>query len=287
MAAKILDGNAISKDRRGKLKEAIAKKRSAGNPEPGLAVMLVGNNPASEVYVQKKQAACAEVGIKSQCDHFPENVDTETLLTHIAALNHSPDIHGILVQLPLPKQIDTTLVLNSILPEKDIDGFHPMNIGKLALNQPGLRSCTPQGIMNLLSQTDISLPGAQACVVGASNIVGKPMAMMLLNAEATVTQCHIRTQNLREHIQRADLLVVAIGQPNFIQGEWLKPGVVVIDVGINRLPNGRLTGDVDFDQASQKASWITPVPGGVGPMTVTTLLENTFAAYSTKGSGGV
>lgn len=275
MTAKILDGKAIAHERRMQLANAI---KSHPGTTPGLAVVLVGDNPASQIYVRGKQAACKDVGIYSQCDTFPATITAEDLLHHIHTLNQAPHIHGILVQLPLPPHIPSALIINAILPEKDVDGFHAINIGKLALNEPGLRPCTPKGIMDLLAHTDLHIPGSHACIVGASNIVGKPMALMLLNQEATVTICHIRTQDLPAQIQQADLLVVAIGQPNFIQGDWIKPGAVVIDVGINRLSDGTLAGDVDYKSACQKASWITPVPRGVGPMTITALLENTFEA---------
>lgn len=283
MTAKMLDGKALAHTQRQALATAIAQYMQTHTTKPGLAVVLVGNNPASEIYVGKKQDACKAVGINSQCDRFSENTTTDQLLAHIHQLNQNPSIHGILVQLPLPASINTALILNAIAPEKDVDGFSAINLGKLALNQPGLRPCTPKGIMDLLTLTNLSLAGAHACVVGASNIVGKPMAMMLLNAEATVTLCHIKTQDLPAQIQQADILVVAIGQPNFIQGSWIKPHAVVIDVGINRLPDGSVTGDVDFKTACEKASWITPVPGGVGPMTVTALLENTFQAAMREG----
>lgn len=287
MAAKKLDGKLIAQNRRNHLKAAIADSVTTHESPPGLAVVLVGEDPASQIYVSKKQAACQAVGIHSQCQTFPHNITTETLIDHIQKLNQDESIDGILVQLPLPPQIDAQQVLNTISPLKDVDGFHPTNMGKLILNQPGLRPCTPQGIMYLLEETDLTLAGAEACVVGASNIVGKPIATMLLNAEATVTQCHIKTQDLAAHLKRADLVIVAIGQPNFIQGSWLKPGAVVIDVGINRLANGTITGDVDAEQAAQVAGWLTPVPGGVGPMTVTALLENTFYAYCRLRSGEV
>lgn len=278
MTAKILDGKAISHAQRQRLTQAIQARLKTHPTPPGLAVVLVGDDPASHIYVRKKQEACKAVGITSQCDTFKADVTAERLLNHIHMLNQAPHIHGILVQLPLPAHIPPALILDAISPEKDVDGLSAISMGKLALNQPGFRPCTPKGIIDLLQHSDLKLPGAHACVVGASNIVGKPMAMMLLNQEATVTICHIRTKDLPKQIQQADLLVVAIGKANFIQGDWIKPGAVIIDVGMNRLDNGTVTGDVDFKSASEKAGWITPVPGGVGPMTITALLENTFEA---------
>jgi len=284
MTAKILDSKALAQTQRQQLAQAIRERLNTHPTPPGLAVVLVGDNPASQIYVRKKQEACHAVGIHSQCDTFSADISQNDLLAHIHKLNNTHHIHGILVQLPLPAHINTAEVLNAVLPEKDVDGFHAINLGKLALNQPALRACTPKGIMDLLQLTDLTLAGANACVVGASIIVGKPMSMMLLNAEATVTTCHIRTRDLPFHIQHADLLVVAIGQPNFIQGSWIKPGAVVIDVGTNRLANGTITGDVDFATAKERAGWITPVPGGVGPMTVTALLQNTFEASCNNAS---
>ncbi len=274
MTAKILDGKAIAAQQRQLVKAQIEKLERA----PGLAVIRVGDNPASEVYVRNKRNACAEVGINSQAFELPANTSEDDLLELLDKLNNDDDMDGILVQLPLPDHINSDLVLERILPEKDIDGFHPYNIGRLALRMPLLRSCTPKGIMTLLAHTGIDLTGLDAVIIGQSNIVGRPMALELLAARCTITVCHSRTRNLQEKISNADIVVAAVGKPNFVKGEWIKPGAIVIDVGINRLENGKLVGDVEFEAACQRASWITPVPGGVGPMTVATLLENTLQA---------
>jgi methylenetetrahydrofolate dehydrogenase (NADP+)/methenyltetrahydrofolate cyclohydrolase len=228
--------------------------------------------------VQNKRRSCEEVGFYSQAYDYPADVSPEVLFSKIKELNDCESIDGILVQLPLPDHIPTEKILETIIPHKDVDGFHAYNVGKLAQNKPGLRPCTPRGIMSLLSHTDITLVGIHACIVGASRIVGRPMALELLNEGATVTICHKQTRQLPQHIQQADLVVVAIGNPRFIQGDWIKPNAIVIDVGINRLPDGKIVGDVDFEQAKKKASWITPVPGGVGPMTIAQLLKNTLLA---------
>jgi methylenetetrahydrofolate dehydrogenase (NADP+)/methenyltetrahydrofolate cyclohydrolase len=274
MTAKILDGKTIAAQQRQLVKAQIEKLERA----PGLTVIRVGDNPASEVYVRNKRNACAEVGINSQAFELPANTSEDDLLELLDKLNNDDEIDGILVQLPLPDHIDSDLVLERILPEKDIDGFHPYNIGRLALRMPLLRSCTPKGIMTLLAHTGIDLTGLDAVIIGQSNIVGRPMALELLAARCTITVCHSRTRNLQEKISNADIVVAAVGKPNFVKGEWIKPGAIVIDVGINRLENGKLVGDVEFEAACQRASWITPVPGGVGPMTVATLLENTLQA---------
>jgi methylenetetrahydrofolate dehydrogenase (NADP+)/methenyltetrahydrofolate cyclohydrolase len=274
MTAKILDGKAIAAQQRQLVKAEIEKSERA----PGLAVIRVGDNPASQVYVRNKRNACAEVGINSQAFELPANTSEDDLLVLLDKLNNDNEIDGILVQLPLPDHIDSDLVLERILPEKDVDGFHPYNVGRLALRMPLLRSCTPKGIMTLLAHTDIDLTGLDAVIIGQSNIVGRPMALELLAARCTITVCHSRTRNLQEKIANADIVVAAVGKPNFVKGEWIKPGAIVIDVGINRLENGKLVGDVEFEAACQRASWITPVPGGVGPMTVASLLENTLQA---------
>jgi methylenetetrahydrofolate dehydrogenase (NADP+)/methenyltetrahydrofolate cyclohydrolase len=274
MTAKILDGKAIAAQQRQLVKAEIEKSERA----PGLAVIRVGDNPASQVYVRNKRNACAEVGINSQAFELPANTSEDDLLVLLDKLNNDNEIDGILVQLPLPDHIDSDLVLERILPEKDVDGFHPYNVGRLALRMPLLRSCTPKGIMTLLAHTDIDLTGLDAVIIGQSNIVGRPMALELLAARCTITVCHSRTRNLQEKISNADIVVAAVGKPNFVKGEWIKPGAIVIDVGINRLENGKLVGDVEFETACQRASWITPVPGGVGPMTVVSLLENTLQA---------
>jgi methylenetetrahydrofolate dehydrogenase (NADP+)/methenyltetrahydrofolate cyclohydrolase len=274
MTAKILDGKTIAAQQRQLVKAEIEKSERA----PGLAVIRVGDNPASQVYVRNKRNACAEVGINSQAFELPANTSEDDLLVLLDKLNNDNEIDGILVQLPLPDHIDSDLVLERILPEKDVDGFHPYNVGRLALRMPLLRSCTPKGIMTLLAHTDIDLTGLDAVIIGQSNIVGRPMALELLAARCTITVCHSRTRNLKEKVSNADIVVAAVGKPNFVKGEWIKPGAIVIDVGINRLENGKLVGDVEFEAACQRASWITPVPGGVGPMTVASLLENTLQA---------
>ena len=278
MTAKLLDGRQIAHKQNAEIAHKVQGLITQGKRPPGLAVILIGTDPASALYVRKKREACEAVGFYSQAYHFPNTVQADTLFELISTLNQSANIDGILLQLPLPAHLPEKTLIEHISPQKDVDGFHPLNLGKLAQNKPGLRPCTPLGIMRLLAQTDLELTGCRACVVGASNIVGRPVALELLNQNATVTICQIHTRELVQHIQHADLLVVAIGKPNFIQGDWLKPGTVVIDVGINRLANGKIVGDVDFNSAKEKASWITPVPGGVGPMTVSSLLQNTLSA---------
>lgn len=278
MTAKILDGKAIAQLERQQIAQMVKERIAKGLRRPGLAVILVGKDPASEVYVQNKRRACEEVGFYSESYDYPSDISATELFQKIDALNHSPLIDGILVQLPLPAHIPADQVLESIVPHKDVDGFHPYNLGKLAQNQPGLHPCTPSGVMSLLKHTGLPLRGAKACVIGASRIVGRPMALELLNHEATVTICHRYTQNLSQIIKQSDIVVVAIGNPQFIQGDWIKEGAIVVDVGTNRMPDGRLVGDVDFEEAKKRASWITPVPGGVGPMTVSGLLKNTLFA---------
>ena len=278
MSAQIIDGKAIAAGLRLKLKQRIGERLSAGRRAPGLAVILVGNSPASEVYVASKRKACAEVGIISLAHDLPADVSQERLLALIDELNHNPAMDGILVQLPLPAHIDTETVIERIRPDKDVDGFHPYNIGRLALRMPLLRSCTPYGVMTLLESTGTLLRGKHAVVVGSSNIVGRPMSLELLLAGCTVTICHRFTADLAPHVGNADILVTAVGKPGLIKGAWIKPGSIVIDVGITRDATGALIGDVEFDEAKQRAAWITPVPGGVGPMTVATLLQNTLYA---------
>lgn len=278
MTAKILDGTAIAKQELENIKQRVTQRTQKGLRKPGLAVILVGDDAPSKLYVQKKRNACQEVGFYSQAFDFPNSLTEETLLKKIDDLNHDPNIDGILVQLPLPSHLSTEKVIDTIAPEKDVDGFHPFNLGKLAQHQLALHPCTPSGVMTMLAHTGVTLQGKQACVVGASRIVGRPMALELLNQDATVTICHRYTQNLQQHVKDADILVVAVGKAQLIPGEWIKPGAIVIDVGINRLENGTLVGDVDFESAKLRASWITPVPGGVGPMTVSTLLKNTLLA---------
>ena len=278
MTAKLIDGKAIAQQEQEKIATTVAAMQAAGKRVPGLAVILVGQDPASQLYVQRKRHACKAVGFYSQAFDYPEDISAELLLQKIDELNQAQEIDGILVQLPLPSHIPSEQVLERIAPHKDVDGFHAYNMGKLVQGQAGLRPCTPHGIMTLLANTPLDLKGCQACVVGASRIVGRPMAIELLNAGATVTVCHRFTKDLPGHLKNADLVVVGIGNAQFIRGEWIKEGAVVIDVGTNHLPNGKLVGDVDFESAKLRASFITPVPGGVGPMTVATLLANTLAA---------
>lgn len=278
MTAKILDGKATADNLLNNLRAEVDARRAAGKRVPGLAVILVGDNPASAIYVRNKRRSCEIAGVNSISVDLPASTSQEELLACIDKLNADPAIDGILVQLPLPKHIDDNAVIERILPDKDVDGFHPYNVGRLVLRMPTLRPCTPFGVMTLLKLTGEELRGKNAVVVGASNIVGRPMTLELLLAGCTVTTTHSATRDLPSFVAQADVLVVAIGKPNFIKGEWIKEGAIVIDVGINRLPDGKICGDVDFTSASEKAAWITPVPGGVGPMTVATLLENTLKA---------
>lgn len=278
MSAKIIDGKAVATALKQRLKLATEQRLAKGKRRPGLAVILIGSNPASQVYVGSKRSSCEEVGFKSEAFDLPETTTEVELLALIDKLNNDDEIDGILVQLPLPEHINTEAVIERIVPHKDVDGFHPYNIGRLAQRNPQLRPCTPKGVITLLRTTGLDLKGMEAIVVGASNIVGRPMALELLIEGCTTTVCHRWTKDLEAQVRRADILVVAVGKPNFIKGEWIKEGAIVIDVGINRLDNGKLTGDVEFDVAKEKAGWITPVPGGVGPMTVATLLENTLFA---------
>lgn len=256
--------------------EVISLKNSGVSP--GLAVVIVGQDAPSQVYVRNKRAACKKAGVESFAHDLPARTREDELLSLIDRLNGDDRVHGILVQLPLPSHIDEGKVLERISPSKDVDGFHPVNMGKLILGKAGLRPCTPSGIMKLIDSTGMNLKGARAAVVGRSNIVGKPVAMMLLERHATVTICHSRTRDLGAEVKSADIVVAAIGKPKFIRGEWIKSGAIVIDVGINRLPDGTLVGDVDFEEARKNASAITPVPGGVGPMTIAMLLKNTVEA---------
>jgi methylenetetrahydrofolate dehydrogenase (NADP+) / methenyltetrahydrofolate cyclohydrolase len=274
MTAKIIDGKTIAHEVRAEWKERADTLKARG-VTPGLAVIIVGEDPASKVYVANKVKACAELGLHSE--HVVMSADTseEMLLSKIAALNADPKIHGILVQLPVPKHIDSEKVLNAINPDKDVDGFHPMNVGALATGNMRFAPCTPYGAMKLLEKAGVAIEGKHAVVIGRSNIVGKPMALMLLQANATVTICTSRTVDLPKFTRDADILVVATGKAKMITGDMIKPGAAVIDVGINRMDNGKLCGDVDFDSAKEVAGWITPVPGGVGPMTITMLVANT------------
>jgi methylenetetrahydrofolate dehydrogenase (NADP+)/methenyltetrahydrofolate cyclohydrolase len=278
MSAQLLDGKAIAADIRKQVKAKVEARVAAGQRPPGLIVVLVGDNPASQVYVRNKQNACEQVGFHSELLRLPAGTSQEELLALIDELNLRDDVDGILVQLPLPQQIDEDTVTERILPTKDVDGFHPYNIGRLVLRQPLLRPCTPKGVMTMLSRTGIDLVGKDAVIVGQSNIVGRPMFLELLMARCTVTVCHSKTKDLAGKLGAADIVVAAVGVPRFVKAAWVKPGAIVIDVGINRLEDGSLCGDVDTAAVSEVASWITPVPGGVGPMTVATLLENTLLA---------
>lgn len=279
----LINGKEISASIRAEIKEEVARMKT----RPGLAVVLVGNDPASQVYVRNKNRACEEVGFYSEMYTLPEETTREELLALIDQLNESPQIHGILVQLPLPKHLDAEEVILRINPSKDVDAFHPTNVGKIMIGNHDFLPCTPAGVMELLKRSGIDPAGKECVVIGRSNIVGKPQAMLLLHANATVTICHSRTKDLKEVCRRADILVSAVGRANFVTADMVKDGAVVIDVGMNRDENGKLCGDVAFDEVSQKTSYITPVPGGVGPMTITMLLQNTVTAAKRAEEGGV
>jgi methylenetetrahydrofolate dehydrogenase (NADP+)/methenyltetrahydrofolate cyclohydrolase len=278
MNTQILDGKAIAAEWRNEIAREVAARVAEGKSRPGLAVIILGDNSASEIYVKNKKLACEQVGFHSQVYALPEETTQLDLLELISNLNSDDQIHGILVQLPLPKHIDVHTVLEAVLPQKDVDGFHPYNLGRLLQKRPLMESCTPKGIMALLKHTGVDLRGLDAIVVGASNIVGRPMAAELLLAGCTVTVCHSATKHLADKVKQADIVIAALGQPEFIRGDWIKVGAIVIDVGINRLSDGKLVGDVEFIEAKKNASWITPVPGGVGPMTIAALLDNTLKA---------
>jgi methylenetetrahydrofolate dehydrogenase (NADP+)/methenyltetrahydrofolate cyclohydrolase len=274
MAAQVLDGNQISKEIKEELKKEVAEITAKGI-QPGLAVVLIGEDPASKVYVGRKAKGCEEIGVYSEVHRLPEDTKEEDLLALIEQLNKSDKIHGILVQLPLPKHINEKAVINSIDHDKDVDGFSPVNVGNMIIGDECFLPCTPHGCMVMLEKAGFNLSGKKAVVVGRSNIVGKPMAMLLLQANATVTVCHSRTADLAAEIKQADVVVAAVGRPEMVTGDMIKEGAIVIDVGINRLPDGRLVGDAHYDSCKEVASWITPVPGGVGPMTIVMLLKNT------------
>lgn len=278
MTAQLIDGKKISQESLQLVSAAVTKRLESGLRAPCLAVVLVGDNPASAVYVRNKKSACQKCGIRSLSYELPASTSQEDLLKLIDELNGNAEVDGILVQLPLPEGLDSQAVLERIHPDKDVDGFHPYNVGRLVVKMPLMRPCTPKGVMTLLEAYGIDPKGKKAVVVGASNIVGRPQALELLLARATVTICHSATENLDKEVGAADIVVVGVGIPNFVKGEWIKPGAVVIDVGINRLEDGSLCGDVEFDVAKERAGMITPVPGGVGPMTIATLLENTLHA---------
>jgi len=281
MNAQLLDGKALASRMRTALAEDVSALTEKHGRAPGLAVILVGDDPASHVYVRNKKIGCEKIGIRSFSHELPADTSQQHLLGLISELNQDPKVDGILVQLPVPEHINSETIIEAIDPGKDVDGFHPYNIGRLTARQPALRSCTPYGCMKLLEETGVDLHGRECVVVGASNIVGRPMALELLLAGATVTVCHRFTRDLQSHIERAEIVIAAAGKQGLIRGEWIRPGAIVIDVGIHRLPDGSLTGDVDFDTASHRAAWITPVPGGVGPMTITMLLANTVQAFKT------
>lgn len=276
MSAKILDGRKLAAKIKHEVAAEIAKRTAAGQRAPGLDVILVGDNPASAAYVAHKQKACEEVGIRSRLHRLPADTTQKAIEEQILQCNADETVNGILLQLPLPEHIHSSELLEKIIPKKDVDGFHPYNFGRLAQRHPTLRPCTPYGVIQLLQEAKIDLAGKHAVVVGASNIVGRPMALELLLAKATVTICHRFTKNLAQHVQEADVLIVAAGKPGLIQSDWIKPDAVVIDVGFSRLPTGEISGDVEFATASLRAAWITPVPGGVGPMTVAVLMQNTL-----------
>jgi methylenetetrahydrofolate dehydrogenase (NADP+)/methenyltetrahydrofolate cyclohydrolase len=284
--AEIINGKLVSSEIRAKIAKDVAMFVAESGFAPGLAVVIVGSNPASLVYVRNKAKACREVGITSFEIALPEDVSEDTLLARISELNSDPAVHGILVQLPLPSHIDEQKVIRAIDPKKDVDAFHPENVGKIMIGNYTFLPCTPVGIMDLLDYYGIELSGKRCVVIGRSNIVGKPMAHLLLERNGTVTVCHSRTKNLADETRRADVLVVAIGRAEFVKADMVKPGAVVIDVGINRCSDGRLVGDVDFASVSEVAEYITPVPGGVGPMTITTLLKNTLSAAKMSGREG-
>jgi len=283
MTARIIDGRAVAAQVRSEVQSRVQDRLRAGARRPGLAVVLVGDDDASSIYVRNKRRACEEVGLMSRAHDLPPSTSESDLLGLIAELNADDTIDGILVQMPLPKHIDETKVIEAISPAKDVDGFHPYNLGLLVQKRPRLRPCTPYGVMRLLQSTGVALEGKRAVVVGQSNIVGRPMALELLLARCTTTVCHSRTRDLRAEVAGAEVLVVAIGKANFIPGDWIRPDSVVIDVGMNRSPEGKLCGDVEYETARERAAWITPVPGGVGPMTVAMLLANTLDAAVLRG----
>jgi methylenetetrahydrofolate dehydrogenase (NADP+)/methenyltetrahydrofolate cyclohydrolase len=276
--AQIIDGKKISEAIQAEIAKEVERLKKERGITPGLAAILVGENEASKIYVRNKETACKKAGMFAEQHNLPAGVTEEELLHLIYTLNHDPHIHSILVQLPLPKQIEEQKILEALLPEKDVDGFHPINMGNLLIGRPTVAPCTPLGIIKILEAIDCKIEGKDAVVLGRSNIVGKPTALLLMQRHATVTVCHTRTQNLADKIGRADILVAAIGRAQAVKGDWIKKGAVVIDVGINRQPNGKLTGDVEFETAKERAAFITPVPGGVGPMTIAMLLWNTLQA---------
>lgn len=281
MSAKIIDGKKISEELRTEIAEAV-KNKEEGKRAPGLAVIIVGNNPASRIYVNNKKKACESCGFNSFEYALPENAEERELLGLIEKLNNDECVDGILCQLPLPSHMDENKVIDAICPEKDVDGFSPVNTGNLLAGKPCFAPCTPAGVVEMLKHENIEISGKHCVIVGRSNIVGKPAALLMLQENATVTVCHSRTKNLAEEVKRADIVIAAIGKPNFITADMIKEGAVVVDVGINRLESGKVTGDVDFEAVKEKAAAITPVPGGVGPMTITMLMKNTLTAWERK-----
>ena len=279
MTARLLDGKAIAQALRNNIQVQVAALKAAGKRPPGLAVVIVGQDPASQIYVRNKHVATEASGMHSVVKVMPETATQAEVMAVVNALNADPAIDGILVQLPVPKHIDSKAVIDAIAVEKDVDGFNPVNIGLLAQRTPRLRPCTPYGCMKMLEHEGLDPKGLDAVVIGQSNIVGRPAALELLMRGATVTICHSQTKDLIGHVQRADIVVAGIGKAEFVKGEWIKPGAIVLDVGINRLPSGKVVGDVEFETAKERASWITPVPGGVGPMTIAMLIQNTLEAY--------
>ena len=286
MAAQLINGKEVSQQLLADLAQKVEQRKNQGLRAPCLAVVLVGADPASQVYVRNKKTACAKVGFESRAYELPENTPQEELLALVDKLNADEGVDGILVQLPLPPHINGQAVLERILPHKDVDGFHPYNVGRLVVKMPLMRPCTPKGVMTLLQHYGVNPEGKKAVVVGASNIVGRPQLLELLLARATVTICHSKTQNLAAEVAQADIVVAGVGIPNFVKGAWIKPGAVVIDVGINRMDDGSLCGDVEFAAAAERAAMITPVPGGVGPMTIATLMENTLHAAELHDAAG-
>ncbi len=278
MVASIIDGKLVAAKLKSQIKDEVLLNVKCGKTPPGLAVILVGNDPASTIYVNNKRRTCLELGFNTHAYNLPTETRKEELLSLINTLNDDPNVHGILVQLPLPTHINTLEIIEHINPNKDVDGFHPYNLGRLAQGNPHLRPCTPFGIMKLFEHYRLSVAGQHAVIVGASNIVGRPMALELLHAKATVTICHRQTKNLREHVRMADILIVATGVPNVVEIEWLQPRQILIDIGIHRQLDRTIHGDVDFNLAKNKVAWITPVPGGAGPMTICMLLHNTLLA---------
>jgi methylenetetrahydrofolate dehydrogenase (NADP+)/methenyltetrahydrofolate cyclohydrolase len=279
MTARLLDGKAIAQALRDKIKVQVAALAAAGKRSPGLAVVIVGQDPASQIYVRNKHLATEAAGMKSVMKLLPESATQAEVLAVVEQLNADPTVDGILVQLPVPRHIDSKAVIDAIDVQKDVDGFNPENLGLLAQRTPRLRPCTPYGCMKMLEHAGIDPKGMDAVVLGQSNIVGRPAALELLMRGATITVCHSQTKDLIGHVKRADIVVAGVGKPEFVKGEWIKPGAIVLDVGINRLPSGKVVGDVEFATASERASWITPVPGGVGPMTIAMLIQNTLEAY--------